>query len=340
MTTGDERIARLEELGYTEREAAFLVVAALHSGYFLRRQYQEFLGTRSGYADATLAEKVVAKGHAQAFSSLDKTLVYHLCTRPFYNAIDEPDNRHRRARPPFAVKVKLMALDYVLAEPGRSFLATEEEKVAFFDGQLGIPREKLPARVYRSRTSGSTTRRYFVDKFPISVDGVAGRDRAVVSFCYVDEGIIATPSLETYLREYADLFRSLGSFRLVYVTTRSRAFASAERMFQRFLRGSGRWSATAEQRSPERLLAYVRLEHLFRTRQFDSLDAAKLDELRLMRQEFRARDTESLYERWREAGDQVVRDLIASQPAVSGPLAGEFVPYRLEHDYGFLGLDR
>ena len=45
MTTGDERIARLEELGYTEREAAFLVLAALHSGYFLRRQYQEFLGT-------------------------------------------------------------------------------------------------------------------------------------------------------------------------------------------------------------------------------------------------------------------------------------------------------
>ena len=333
MTTGDERIARLEELGYTGREASFLVVAALHSGYFLRRQYQEFLGIRPGHADATLAEKVVARGHAQAFSSLGKTLVYHLCTRPFYNAIDQSDNRHRRARPPFAVKVKLMALDYVLAEPGRSFLATEEEKVAFFNGQLGIPREKLPAKLYRSRTSGSTTRRYFVDKFPISVDG------AVVSFCYVDEGIIATPSLETYLREYADLFRSLGGLRLVYVTTRSMAFASAERMFQQFLHGSGRWSAPTERWSPERLLAYVHLEHLFRTRQFDSLDAVKLDELRRMRQEFRARDTESLYERWREAGDQVVRDFIASQPAVSGPLAGEFVPYRLEHDYGFLGLD-
>ena len=65
MTTGDERIARLEELGYTEREASFLVLAALHSGYFLRRQYREFLGMSPGHADATLAEKVVAKGHAQ-----------------------------------------------------------------------------------------------------------------------------------------------------------------------------------------------------------------------------------------------------------------------------------
>src|SRR5438876_11037691 len=93
MTTNDERIARLEELGYTEREASFLVLAALHSGYFLRRQYQEFLGMSPGHADATLAEKVVAKGHAQAFSSLGKTLVYHLCTRSFYNAIDQSDNR-------------------------------------------------------------------------------------------------------------------------------------------------------------------------------------------------------------------------------------------------------
>src|SRR5204862_1627373 len=96
----------------------------------------------------------------------------------------------------------------------------------------------------------------------------AASDLAVVSFCYVDEGIIATPSLETFLREYADLFRSLGGVRLVYVTTRSMAFASAEHMFQQFLHGSGRWSAAAERRSPERLLAWVRLEHLFRTRQF------------------------------------------------------------------------
>jgi len=189
------------------------------------------------------------------------------------------------------------------------------------------PRSIVPGP--RDRRPG----RYFVDKFPISVAG------AVVSFCYVDEGIIATPLLETYLREYADLFRALGSVRVVYVTTRSTGFISVERAFRRFLDRSGQ-QAAPRCHAPERLLAYFRLEHLFRTRQFDSLDAAKLDELRRMRQEFRGRDTESLYERWREAGDQVVRDLIASQPAVSGPLAGEFVPYRLEHDYGFLGLDR
>ena len=115
-------------------------------------------------------------------------------------------------------------------------------------------------------------------------------------------------------------------------------FAWVERAFRRFLDRSGQ-SAAPRCHPPERLLAYFRLEHLFRTRQFDSLDAVKLDELRRMRQEFRAREIESLYERWREAGDQVVRDFAASQPAAPRPLAGEIVPYRLEHDYGFLGLD-
>src|SRR5262245_6834039 len=189
MTTQQERIARLEQLGYTEREAAFLVLAALHSGYFLRRQYQEFLGTKPGYPDSSLVERAIRKGHAESLPSLLKTLVYHLSSRPFYNAIDDRDNRHRRARPPFAIKVKLMALDYVLAERGRPFLATEDEKVGFFTTKLGVPIHALPTRVYRSRTSGSLTRRHFVEKFPISID-TSATESSCVSFSYVDEGVI------------------------------------------------------------------------------------------------------------------------------------------------------
>jgi hypothetical protein len=33
----------LESVGYTEREAAFLYLVAVHSGYFLRRQYSHFI---------------------------------------------------------------------------------------------------------------------------------------------------------------------------------------------------------------------------------------------------------------------------------------------------------
>ena len=49
-------------------------------------------------------------------------------------------------------------------------------------------------------------------------------------------------------------------------------FAWVERAFGRFLDRSGQ-SAAPRCHPPERLLAYFRLEHLFRTRQFDSLDA-------------------------------------------------------------------
>ena len=41
-------IIALESLGYTEREAAFLYLVAIHSGYFLRRQFNYFIDRRLG----------------------------------------------------------------------------------------------------------------------------------------------------------------------------------------------------------------------------------------------------------------------------------------------------
>lgn len=44
--TDSERIRSLMSLGYIKREAGFLLLVALHSGYFVRRQYQGFAGYR------------------------------------------------------------------------------------------------------------------------------------------------------------------------------------------------------------------------------------------------------------------------------------------------------
>ena len=46
--TNTERIQALMGFGYTEREAAFLCIASLHGGFFLRRQYSQFTGTAPG----------------------------------------------------------------------------------------------------------------------------------------------------------------------------------------------------------------------------------------------------------------------------------------------------
>ena len=51
MTADLDRCHALEMLGYTARQAQFLVLVALHGGYFLRRHYVAFTGTRARSGD-------------------------------------------------------------------------------------------------------------------------------------------------------------------------------------------------------------------------------------------------------------------------------------------------
>ena len=46
--TWEERADAVASLGFTTRQARFLALAALHSGYCLRRQYGAFAGLQSG----------------------------------------------------------------------------------------------------------------------------------------------------------------------------------------------------------------------------------------------------------------------------------------------------
>src|SRR5581483_3221857 len=128
----NDAIHRLILLGYSERESNFLCLAGLQSGYFLRRQYCQFIGVRAGRPDAELIEKLLARGHATTVAGCNKSVVYHLGARPFYAALTDGDNRNRRMRPPDAIRGRLMALDYVLDHPGPRYLTTEQEKISYF----------------------------------------------------------------------------------------------------------------------------------------------------------------------------------------------------------------
>src|SRR5216684_8354173 len=162
-----ERIEALKGLGYTEREAAFLCLAALHGGYFLRRQYCGFIGKEIGGTVNALVEKLLMQKHAVAISALNNTKIYHLGSRPFYALLGETDNRNRRDHSTPAMKKRLMDLDFVLAHSNCRYLATEREKVDYFSGTLGIALSALPYKRYLSLKTPSTTTRYFVDKYPI-----------------------------------------------------------------------------------------------------------------------------------------------------------------------------
>jgi len=218
----EDAIHRLRLFGYSEREAEFLFLAGLQSGFFLRRQYSQFAGARAGGADAALVEKLLRNRHASSVSGCGQTQVYHLGARSFYAALAPGDNRNRRMRPPAAMKSRLMALDYVLDHPGPRYLGTEQEKVAYF-GSLGIDLEVLPVKAFRSPDSPTATARYFVDKYPIAVrDALSGAPDVCLSF--IGEGFATCAHFEAYLRQYRLLFERLAGFELVYVAASPNLF--------------------------------------------------------------------------------------------------------------------
>jgi hypothetical protein len=177
----------IKGFGYNEREAAFLCRAALHGGYFLRRQCAGFMGIETGGTVNALAEKLLEQNHARTLTALNNTKIYHLASRPFYTSIGEPDNRNRREHAPAAIKTRLMGLDFALANAEHRYLATEGEKLNYFSEALGIPLSDLPWKRYFSRKTRSTTTRHFVDKYPIFLKGSGEVERvATVSFCFVD----------------------------------------------------------------------------------------------------------------------------------------------------------
>jgi hypothetical protein len=155
----------------------------------------------------------------------------------------------------------------------------------------------------------------------------------VVSFCYIDEGVIATPGFETYLKQYARLFESLGRFRLVYVATKDKHFHSAQKIVKRFFDSADRKKTVAGQSFTEGLIDYFRLEHLFRTKQLNRLDAAKLDQLRALRKQFHGAQNEELFERWKRDGEEAASRFSHSDSAVGRDVMADFVTCRLEHNY-------
>ena len=59
-----ERATTLRPLGFTERQARFLVTVMLHSGVFLERQYCRFAGITHGQKTHDFIDRRVGRGFA------------------------------------------------------------------------------------------------------------------------------------------------------------------------------------------------------------------------------------------------------------------------------------
>src|SRR6266571_7965790 len=296
-----ERIEGLQNFGYDLEEARFLCTAALHSGFFLRRQFLSFINGMKGWKDVALLNKLKANGHCRVTFFQHSRMVYHLSAKPLYEALGEKDNRNRREHQPSTIKNKIMGLDYVLEHPDHHYLATEREKLDYFVHTRTIAPEDLPTRLYSSPHGHDPKAKHFVESYPIFLPAPGEGAAAPVHFCYVDEGLQTTDRFATYLNQYRRLFAALGDFHVIYTAESPRLFASAERIFEKFVMfvfGSP-YPGDPEQ---QRILAYFQRRRQYENQDYSDFDTAALIRFREEKKRFAGEPYEALYTQWK-AGD-------------------------------------
>jgi hypothetical protein len=168
--TQEPRIESLCALGFTARQARFLVTVMTHSGVCLPRQYATFAGLAYGRKVNRFFERMVARGIASACPSLhNRALVYHVQHRGLYEAIGEPHSRFRRPVSAMAIVPRLMILDAVIGAPEVRWLPTAQEKAEHFTERVRASVECLPTRF--SGKDDVSSPRLFPDALPVGVEG-------------------------------------------------------------------------------------------------------------------------------------------------------------------------
>lgn len=302
----EDRVSAIEQFGYTRREAEFVVLAALHSGYFLRRQFAP-----RGKVDDAFCRKLLASGHGKLAHTASQTQVYHISGKTLFRALGQVDNRHRRNHESFYMRSKLMLLDYVLStKHAQQFLATEEDKLEYFSKVRGLNTSVLPSKKYVGR-DGSKTTRFFVDKFPVRVDESSGS----VSFGYVDDGI-SKAGFRTWLSQVQPLMQALGAAEIVFVSPSVSAISPAKKVFAQRFGG----------RAGSALVSYFRMRQALEMKG-STYSQTDLDRYRNWRRQFAGEPYDQQYLAWKASGGSL--DL----PASGVRLTTHLLPFR----YGMFG---
>ena len=161
--TLQERVARVQLHGFTERQAGFLVTVMLHSGVCLPRHYETFAGIAHGQKTADFFDGLVARGYATWNAcGHHRARLVHVQHKRLYTAIGEPNNRHRRPMMlPRAVE-RLMLLDAVLADRKGTWLANRARQGHVFHADPPDPQAgsagSSPSAARAARPFGTSPR--------------------------------------------------------------------------------------------------------------------------------------------------------------------------------------
>jgi len=232
MNFPTDHIERIKEFGYTESEARFLYIVAVHSGYFTLGQFRAFTGAAYGKRPTSFAQKVLKRGHATIRDYMRRGSIFHLFSRTIYGQIDKDNLRNRKRHSFDFMRSRLVLLDFILANQDLKYFETEQDKVSFFCDELGVPKDSLPAKVYEGGPDSKPTLRYFVDKFPLFFSSPFSGAPPVVTLSYVDSGFETSSHFVSHLGAYQGLFRQLKSFRFLYIAAKDAYFQKTEERFR------------------------------------------------------------------------------------------------------------
>lgn len=199
------RVQALMDLGFPIRQARFLVHVLVFSGVFLERQYRAFTGLAHGQKTHDFLTKLVREGYATLITpgALHRGRLYHVQYKPLYEAIGEPNNRHRKPASLGRFVERLMLLDAVLADRRHGWLGTEQDKRAYFRAALDteLSDDWYPHLTYGTGTEKTT--RFFPEKLPIGAP-LKGHRRHV--FVYLATREVPT-EFRVFLLRHADLLK-------------------------------------------------------------------------------------------------------------------------------------
>jgi hypothetical protein len=258
----------LRALGYTEAEARFLYLVASHSGYFVARQFLAFANAHWGERTTSFWNKLHTKKHARTERFPKSGVVYHLFSRRLYHQIDRENIRNRRQHEIEYIQRRIGILDFVHSNLQYRYLETEPEKVSFFCDQLKTARHFLPTKIYYGQRTSQPTLRYFVDKFPMFLDGDA--PSPVVTFTYFQGPEASLTEFVHHLEVYLPLFRQLSEFRVLYLARVDSHFEKAKELFNSLVAVPLRSDASAD------LLPYFRIRKGWDLGRYGSLTEADL----------------------------------------------------------------
>jgi hypothetical protein len=325
MRIPKEHIQKLQSFGYTEREARFLYIVAIHSGYFTQQQYTEFGPKRAGCITHGFTSKLIARGHAIEHKYQNNARVFHFTHKGMYSAIGKENLRNRRKHTFEFMKTRLAMLDFVLGHLQHDYFESEAEKVQYFEQRFGIRPQDMPGRTYRGANKVPDTIRYFVDKFPMFLESnPAGL--CVPTFTFVDPGAQTPDTFKTHMSAYASFLARIPHFAFIFASPSAKLFAAAQKLFH----------ATVNppiSKLLDQLTRYFRLRADWEAKRYELLKDSDIEFMNHARQCFAGQSFEQAYTHWK-AARLTQRDALATlekEPRLMQKI--EFRTYLLPRNY-------